>query len=103
MDNRHLCELCQSAYEPEEVSGVRKLKEFRGYTVDLRLQQFRKIAYGNLPEFIEFKSTKGQRLLAQMHEKEMQHARTKLADLEQRLQRSFEQFLKRLKQEQGTR
>src|SRR6266571_4164420 len=49
-----ICELCQRAYEPEEINGVRKLKEFKGYTVDLRLQQFRKLEYGKLPQFIDF-------------------------------------------------
>ena len=105
MEDIHLCELCQLAYEPEEVvpGGIRKLKEFNGYTVDLRLQQFRKIPYGKLPEFIEFTSAKGQTLLSQMHEKEMQQARKNLDDLEKRLHSSFEKFLKRLKQEEVTR
>jgi hypothetical protein len=101
----HLCELCLEAYEPEEVvpGGIRKLKTFNGYTVDLRLQEFRKVPYGKLPEFIAFTSTKGQKFLAQMHEEVMQHARTHLDDLEKRLHRSFEKFHKRVKQEQGTR
>jgi hypothetical protein len=105
VEDIHLCELCQLAYEPEEVvpGGIRKLKTFNGYTVDVRLQEFRKIPYGKLPEFIEFASTKGQRLLAQMHQEVMQQARTQLADLEKRLHRSFEKFHKRVKQEQGTR
>ncbi len=68
MDEVYICELCQRAYEPEEINGVRKLKEFQGYTVDLRLQQFRKMAYGKLPQFIEFDSTKGKKLLDLMHE-----------------------------------
>jgi len=63
-----ICELCQRAYQPEDMHGVRKLKTFKGYTVDLRLQQFRKMTFGKLPEFIEFTSTKGQKLLAHMHE-----------------------------------
>ena len=69
MEAVHICELCQRAYEPEEVNGVRKLKEFHGYTVDLRLQQFRKMEFGKLPEFIEFASPKGKQLLDLMHEK----------------------------------
>ena len=68
MNDVSICELCQRAYEPEEINGVRKLKDFQGYTVDLRLQQFRKMEYGKLPEFIEFASPKGQTLLAHMHE-----------------------------------
>ena len=105
MEDIHLCELCREAYEPEEVvpGGIRKLKEVNGYTVDLRLQEFRKVPYGKLPEFIAFTSTKGQTLLAQMHEKAMQQARTNLDDLEKRLHSSFEKFLKRLKQEEVTR
>ncbi len=103
MDTMHLCELYQTAYEPEAINGVRKLKEFQGYTVDLRLQQFRKFTFGKQPEFIEFTSTKGQQLLALMHQEVMQQARKQLADLEKRLQISFEKFLKRLKQEEVTR
>ena len=105
MESIYMCELCREAYEPEEVvpGGIRKLKTFNGYTVDLRLQEFRKVPYGKLPEFIAFTSTKGQKLLAQMHEEAMQQARKNLDDLEKRLHSSFEKFLKRLKQEQGTR
>jgi hypothetical protein len=54
------------------INGVRKLREFKGYTVDLRLQQFRKVIHheeGPSLEFIEFASPKGKKLLAQMHEK----------------------------------
>ena len=68
MDDVSICELCQRAYEPEVINGVRKLKEFQGYTVDLRLQEFRKMEYGKQPQFIEFASPKGKTLLAQMHE-----------------------------------
>ncbi len=100
MDNTHLCELCQRAYEAVEVvpGGIRKLKEFRGYTVDLRLRQFRKCTFGKRPEFIEFTSTKGQQLLALMHREAVQQARTKLADLEKRLHNFFEKLLNRQKQ-----
>jgi hypothetical protein len=70
VDEVYICELCLQAYEPEEVvpGGIRKLKEFKGYTVDLRLRQFRKVPYDKLPEFIDFDSPGGKRLLAQMHE-----------------------------------
>jgi hypothetical protein len=64
-----ICELCQRAFEPEEINGVRKLKEFKGYTVDLRLQQFRKMELGKQLDFIDFNSPKGRKLLAQMHER----------------------------------
>jgi hypothetical protein len=69
VDDVYICELCQRAYEPEEINGVRKLKEFQGYTVDLRLQQVRKMEYGKQPQFIEFASPKGKKLLVQMHER----------------------------------
>jgi len=105
VEDIYLCELCREAYEPEEVvpGGIRKLKTFNGYTVDLRLQEFRKVPYGKLPEFIAFTSTKGQKLLAQMHEEAMQQARKNLEELERRLHISFEKFLKRRKQEEVTR
>jgi hypothetical protein len=44
----------------------RKLPEFRGYTVDERLRQFRKVVYGRSIEFIDFESVKGTKLLRQM-------------------------------------
>ncbi len=69
MDDVSICELCQRAYEPEEINGVRKLKEFQGFTVDLRLQQFRKVEYGKQLQFIGFASPKGEKLLSQMHER----------------------------------
>ena len=72
MDDISICELCQRAYEPEEIYGVRKLKEFQGLTVDLRLQQFRKMEYGKIfgerLQFIQFTSPKGKKLLDLMHE-----------------------------------
>jgi len=60
-----ICELCIKAYEPEEVKGVRTLKTFDDYTVDLRLQQFRKIEFESFEdiEFIDFDTPKGQKLL----------------------------------------
>jgi hypothetical protein len=41
---------------------IRILPIFKGYTVDLRLQEFRKIEMDKLPEFIPFISDKGARL-----------------------------------------
>ena len=76
MDEVYICELCQQAYEPEEVNGVRKLKEFQRYTVDLRLKEFRKVRVANYRngvyedryiECVPFDSPKGKKLLAQMH------------------------------------
>lgn len=77
MDEIYICELCQLAYEPEEMNGVRRLKTFQRYTVDLRLQEFRKVRVANYRngvyedryiEFVPFDSPKGKKLLAQMHE-----------------------------------
>jgi hypothetical protein len=43
---------------------MQKLPEFKGYTVDIRLRQFRKIDYKKRKiEFIEFESEKGRKLL----------------------------------------
>ena len=103
MDDIHLCELCLWEFEPKEVQpAVLMLQKFKGYTVDLRLQEFRNVNSQPM-QFIAFTSPKGKALLAQMHEKAMQQARQNLADLEKRLHRSFEKFLKRRKQEQGPR
>lgn len=42
---------------------MRALPTFRGYTVDVRLREFRKVIVGRRPEFIPFDSRKGFRLL----------------------------------------
>lgn len=42
---------------------MRRLPVFKGYTVDFRVKEFRKIIYGKLPEFIPFDSPKGQKLI----------------------------------------
>ena len=68
MEEVYICELCQRAYEPEEINGVKILKIFKGYTVDLWLQEFRKMELGKPPQFIAFASPKGRKLLTQMHE-----------------------------------
>ena len=77
MDEVSICELCQLAYEPEGTNGVRILKTFKGYTVDLRLQEFRKVRVANYRngvyedryiEFVPFDSPKGKKLLDLMHE-----------------------------------
>src|SRR6266567_1220042 len=57
MGDVYICELCQRAYEPEEINGVRKLKTFQGYTVDLRCKEFRKVEYGKQIDFIDFASS----------------------------------------------
>jgi len=38
---------------------IRRLPVFQGYTVDLRLQEFRKIEADKLPEFIPLLSDRG--------------------------------------------
>ena len=67
MNNTQMCDMCLKEYSPEEINGVRTLKEFKGYTIDIRLKQFRKVPLNELPEFIEFDSKEGQQLLAEMH------------------------------------
>ena len=68
MEDIHLCELCLWEFEPKEVKpGVLMPQKFKGYTVDLRLQEFRNVNSQPM-QFIAFTSPKGQRLLAQMHE-----------------------------------
>ena len=57
---------------------IRKLPIFKGYTVDLRRQEFRKIEPDKLPEFIPLLSNKGARLFyefkqTQDGQKELDH------------------------------
>jgi hypothetical protein len=48
------------------------LQEYRGYTVDYRLKQFRKCPPDHgIIEFIDFKSWKGDELLCEMLEKNL--------------------------------
>lgn len=51
---------------------VRELVVFKGYTVDERLGEFRKINFGEMPEFIPFDSPRGQELLRDLAETEHQ-------------------------------
>lgn len=48
--------------------GPFELPTFRGYTVDKRLKQFRKVIRGCQIEFIDFDSEKGKKLLAEMRD-----------------------------------
>jgi len=48
----------------------RKLPEFKGYTVDFRLREFRRVVYGKSIEFIPFESRKGRKLLRKMERSE---------------------------------
>lgn len=47
---------------------VRELPKFKGYVVDERLREFRKMAYGEMPEFIPFDSERGKMMLEEMKE-----------------------------------
>jgi hypothetical protein len=49
---------------------IRILPTFKGYTVDLRLQEFRKIESNKLPEFISLLSDKGARLFWEFRQTE---------------------------------
>ena len=50
---------------------VRKLPEFRGYTVDERLRQFRKVDMKKPSiDFVDFDSEEGEKLLEEMEESE---------------------------------
>ena len=75
MRDPYLCEMCRRAYKPKAVRGpvpgVWELKAFQGYTVDLSLEEFRKISAGRGLEQVPFGSIKGQKLLQQMHEQVM--------------------------------
>ena len=54
---------------------MKRLPTFRGYTVDRRLCEFRKLVSGQMPEFIPFESAKGQRLLRAMRRERAQQRR----------------------------
>ena len=49
---------------------IRRLPVFKGYTVDLRLQEFRKIPLNKLPEFISLISDKGAKLFYEFRQTE---------------------------------
>lgn len=49
---------------------IRKLPVFKGYTVDLRLQEFRKVPFNDLPEFVPLLSDKGARLFNEFRQTE---------------------------------
>ena len=50
---------------------VRKLPEFKGYTIDERLRQFRKVDMDKPSiEFVDFDSDEGQKLLDEMDQTE---------------------------------
>jgi hypothetical protein len=47
---------------------MRRLPEILGYTVDLRLKEFRRVSLGKGLEFIPFDSQKGEKLLSKIME-----------------------------------
>lgn len=49
---------------------IRRLSVFKGYTVDMRLQEFRKVPLNDLPEFIPFLSDKGAKLFYEFRQTE---------------------------------
>lgn len=49
---------------------IRILPVFKGYTVDMRLQEFRKVPLNDLPEFVSFLSDKGARLFYEFRQTE---------------------------------
>ena len=57
-------------YPRKEKYMIRILPVFKGYTVDLRLQEFRKIEIDKLPEFIPLLSDKGARLFYEFRQTE---------------------------------
>lgn len=49
---------------------IRVLPIFKGYTVDVRLREFRKIKINRLPEFIPFTSEEGAKLFWEFYQTE---------------------------------
>lgn len=49
---------------------IRILPVFKGYTVDMRLQEFRKVPLNDLTEFVPFLSDKGARLFYEFRQTE---------------------------------
>jgi len=49
---------------------IRVLPIFKGYTVDMRLQEFRKVPLDDLPEFVPFLSDKGAKLFYEFRQTE---------------------------------
>lgn len=44
---------------------IRQLPVFKGYTIDVRLRQFRRVEMGEPLEFIDFESPEGDELLVE--------------------------------------
>lgn len=61
------CANCESVFGPREVDGIRELQTFKGYTVDFKLREFRKVRRDGELKFIDFDSPKGRQLQKHMH------------------------------------
>jgi hypothetical protein len=63
------CWICECVFGSKKITeGIRHLQTFKGYTVDFRLKQFRKVPFDALPAFIDFDSSEGEKLCGEMHE-----------------------------------
>jgi hypothetical protein len=77
MEIKEPCNFCREWYRPIEAQpGVWRLLEFHGYTIDIRLGEFRRIKCGydevykkatTTIEYEAFDSPRGQALLHLMH------------------------------------
>jgi len=56
---------------------MRILPIYKGYTVDERLKEFRKLKYGEMPEFISYESNYGKKLLSQYRKEQTMKLLTK--------------------------
>jgi hypothetical protein len=75
-ENGTACEVCNATIEvgdrycdkcqPRKGRGANILPVYKGYTVDIRLKQFRKCPIDAMMEFIDFDSEKGSGLLEEM-------------------------------------
>ena len=54
----------------EEMEKALELPTFKGYTIDVKLRQFRKVSHGEQPniDFIDFDSERGRQLLKEVRE-----------------------------------
>ena len=62
------CFMCEAKYQTINY----KLPTFKGYTVDFRVRQFRKVHPDDFIEFVEFSDRKGLELIWEMHETTME-------------------------------
>lgn len=62
------CWICEGVFGTKEIDGIGHLQTFKGYTVDFKLKEFRKIPPDALSEFIDFDSPTGEKLCYEMHE-----------------------------------